>query len=299
MLGGNQMRGSLVCRNGHYSAIIEDKDELTGKRKRKWISLKGNKKECERQLNEIVNQKDKGVFIVPGKVTVSDYLTSWIKDYSSNLSPATAQGYQHIIESHLKPTIGSLVLTKLKCDRIQRYITDKLANGRQDQPGGLSPRTVKHHIVCLHTALSRAVKQGLIMANPVDSVTLPRPSRTEMHTMNESDIHILLEFAKSEKYVLYYGLFYLLIFTGLRRSEALALRWQDIDLTLMQLSVTRSLHHTKGGGIVFRQPKTEKSRRLISLSPSTVNVLIEHREAQLTLRQSLNLTLDQLVWPKN
>jgi integrase len=84
--------------------------------------------------------------------------------------------------------------------------------------------------------------------------------------LNESDIHILLEFAKAEKYNLHYGLFYLLIFTGLRRSEALALRWQDVDLLLMQLSVNRSLHHSKGGGIVFRQPKTEKSQRLISLS---------------------------------
>lgn len=251
-----------------------------------------------KQLNELVSQKDRGVFVVPKKVTIADYLNQWIKDYSPNLSPSTAQGYRHIIDHHLIPVIGKLQMTQLKGDRIQRYITDKLANGRQDKVGGLSSSTVRHHCVCLHTALGQAVKQGLLMSNPVNAVTLPRPTRTEMHTMNETDIHIVLEYAKDEKYNLYYALFYLLIFTGLRRSEALALRWQDIDLNLKKLSVSRSLHHTKGGGIIFRQPKTEKSRRLISLSPSTVNVLQEHRQVQLKQRQSLNLTIevDSLVF---
>jgi len=113
--------------------------------------------------------------------------------------------------------------------------------------------------------------------------------------MNESDIHIFLEFAKSTPY---YALFYLALFTGMRRSELLAPRWSDVDLILCQLSVTRALHHLQDGSLIFRQPKTAKGRRLISLSPSTAIVLREHREQQEKMRQTLGLTLveDDLVF---
>jgi integrase len=85
----------------------------------------------------------------------------------------------------------------------------------------------------------------------------------------------VLEAAKKTPY---YALFYVAIFTGMRRSEILALRWSDIDLLLCQVYVTRTLHHLRGGSIVFRAPKTAKGRRMISLSPSASLVLREHKE---------------------
>jgi len=73
----------------------------------------------------------------------------------------------------------------------------------------------------------------------------------------------------------------------MRRSELLALRWQDVDLLLLQVSINRSLHQVKGGRTVIRQPKTEKSRRLIALTPSTASLLHEYRHSQNILRESL------------
>jgi integrase len=113
--------------------------------------------------------------------------------------------------------------------------------------------------------------------------------------MNESDIHIFLEFAKSTPY---YAIFYLALFTGMRRSELLALRWCDIDLLRCQVSVTRTIHQLHNGDIIFSQTKTDKSRRLIALSPSTAIVLREHKEQQEQIRQMLGLTLtdDDLIF---
>jgi integrase len=105
--------------------------------------------------------------------------------------------------------------------------------------------------------------------------------------MNETDLHIFLEMARNTEY---YSLFYTLLFTGCRRAEALALRWSDVDLLLCQLSVTRSMQFVDNK-VTFKQPKTVKSRRLINLSPSTVAVLQEHWEAQIRMRQSLDLPL--------
>jgi integrase len=123
-----------------------------------------------------------------------------------------------------------------------------------------------------------------------DSVDAPKTKRREMAFMTESDVHILLEFCKSTAPV-YYSLFYLALFTGMRRSELLALRWCDIDFDLCQLSISRTLHQLYNREIIIREPKTAKGRRLIALTPSTVAVIREHKEAQTKLRQSLCMTL--------
>ncbi len=129
--------------------------------------------------------------------------------------------------------------------------------------------------MALHQSLEAAVKLGLILRNPADAVTPPRFQRAEIHVMDEDDVHSFLEAAKSTPY---YALFYTSLFTGMRRSEILALRWCDVDLTMCELSVTRTLHHLLDGRMVFRAPKTAKGRRLIALSPSTALVLKELKE---------------------
>lgn len=280
------MRGTIIKRGYSYRIKVSlGKDSVTGKYPSHYETVKGNKKDAERRLNELIHQRDNGTFVKPAKATVADHLKQWLKDYAyPNLSPNTALGYESIISRHLFPALGAIPLTQLRPEMIQRYISDKLSHGRANGQGGLNARTVRHHIVCLHTALQNAIKMGMLIRNPVDAVTIPRAERHEMRTMNESDIHIFLEMARPTQY---YAFFYTALFTGMRRSELLALRWQDIDLLLLQISVSRSLHQVRGGKIIFRQPKTEKSRRVVALTPSTAALLEEHHESQNRLRQSL------------
>lgn len=286
------MRGHIIKRyKNSYSIVINlGIDPATGNRKQQWISVKGTKKDAEKRLAELLHQLDTGTFMKPGQTILADYLKSWLKDYAyPNLSPRTAEGYEAIVASHIIPALGQVELTRIKPQHIQHYLAEKLSSGRQDGLGGLSPRTVRHHGICLHTALQHALKLGMIARNPVDAIELPKTRHQEIRTMNETDIHIFLEMARSTQY---YSLFYTALFTGMRRSELLALKWYDIDLLLCQLSVTRTLHQLKNGEIVYRQPKTDKSRRLVALSPSMVSVLREHKAQQEKLRQSLGLLLN-------
>lgn len=221
----------------------------------------------------------------------------WLKDYATpNLSPRTTEGYETIVRCHLIPKLGGITLTQLKPERIQRYYSDMLSSGRYDGSGSLNAVTVRQHHAVLHRALHFAMKWGLISRNPADAIDLPRCQHHEMRIMNEGDIHGFLELAKTTQY---YPLFYLALYTGVRRSELLALRWCDMDLIMGQMSINRSLHHLRDKSLVFRTPKTAKGRRSIALPPSAVIVLREHKEHQDALRQEIGLSLtdDALVFP--
>lgn len=285
------MRGHITKR-GHdsYTIVINlGIDPATGKRKQQWVSSKGTKKDAEKRLAELLHQIDSGTFLKPTKITVTEYLERWLKDYvRANLAPRTAEGYEHIMHHHLIPSLGSIVLTQLKPEHLQRYYSEKLSSG-------LSAQTVRHHHTALHKALQTAVEWDLLARNVADAVSAPRVQHTEMQTWNENDVALFLEAAKDSYY---YTLFYTALFTGMRRSEYLALRWSDLDLLLCQAYVSRSLHVLKGSQVVFRSPKTAKGRRMIALSPSLALVLREHLEKAKLERAMLGLSLkdDNLVF---
>ncbi len=274
------MRGHIVKRyKGSYTVVLNlGIDPATGKRKQQWISVKGTKKDAEKKLAELLHQLDTGAFMKPGKTTLKDFLERWLDDYARpNLAPRTVEGYESIVRQHLIPKLGHIPLTQLRPEHIQKYYSECLASGRCSDHGGLNPLTVRHHHMVLHRSLNIAMKWGLINRNPADAIDPPHFQRAEIQIMGEDDIQRFLEAAKSTPY---FALFYLALFTGMRRSELLALRWSDVDLLLGQISVSRSLHRLHNKTIVFRAPKSAKGRRTVALSPSAIFVLREHRKVQ-------------------
>jgi len=146
------------------------------------------------------------------------------------------------------------------------------------------------HLANLNQMLENAVKTGLIMRNPLTAVECLTVTRHEITTMNEIDIHLLLEYARKSPY---YQLFYTLMFTGMRRGEALALKWEDVDLLLLKISINKSMCYlntaNQGARILIKPPKTAKLRRFISITPSNAVVLREYYQKQNEKRQSLGL----------
>jgi integrase len=294
------MRGHITKRgkNSYSIAIRLGKDPNTGKYLQSWFTVKGTKKDAEKRLAELLHQIDTGTFMKPGKTTLADFLERWLKDYAyANLAPRTAEGYETIIRQHLIPKLGNIPLMQLKPEHIQKYYAEMLSVGRSDGKGALNPLTVRHHHMTLHNALKYAVKWGLLVRNPADAIDAPHSTHTEMNVMTEEDLNKFLEVIRPTPY---YALFYTALFTGMRRSELLALRWSDIDLLLCQISVSRAMHRLKDGSIVFRPPKTAKGRRTVSLSPSTALVLEEHRKSHEALRilQGTPFALTDLVFAR-
>ena len=282
------MRGHITKRGKNsYSIAISLGKDLTGRYKQQWVSVKGTKKDAEKRLSELLHQLDTGTFMKPGKTTLAEYLGRWLQDYAKpNLSPRGFERYQGIITKHLIPDFGSITLTQLKPEHLQKHYTAKLNEG-------LSARTIRYHHAVIHKALQTAVKWGLVIRNVADGVDVPRARRNEMQTWDEDDIITFLEAAKDSHY---YALFHTALFTGMRRSELLALQWRDIDFH--QIHINRSLHQLRDGSYVFTQPKSAKSRRTIALSPSSVLTLTEHKERQEGIRAMLGTLLknDDLVF---
>ena len=163
------------------------------------------------------------------------------------------------------------------------------------KPGGLAAKTVLHHHRLLKESLSHAVKWGLVPRNVAEAVDAPRPVGREIKVLDNEGVHAMLEAAGDTEH---FALFHLAVYTGLRRSELLGLRWKDINLEMSSISVVQTLHRLPGGETTFHEPKTAKGRRSVDLSPAAVLPLREHREKQQALRTMLGAVLsdDDLVF---
>jgi integrase len=143
---------------------------------------------------------------------------------------------------------------------------------------GLSRRSVEQTHTVLHRALRQAVLWGLVLRNPTEAVTVPRPTQREMHTLTEEEVGRLFEASRGHRL---HALWVLLVTTGLHLGEALGLRWTDVDVASGRLVVNRALQRQPGVGYVFVEPKTARSRRTVYLAPGTLSALTEHRRRQL------------------
>jgi integrase len=184
--------------------------------------------------------------------------------------------------------MGSLVLTQLTPEHIQKHYTNI-------QNKGLTPGTIRYHHAVIHKALQTAVKWRLLNRNVADSVEVPRNGHSEMQTWDEYEVNSFLETSKESKY---YPLFATALYTGMRRSELLALRWSDLDFIFGQISVSRSLHQLKNGSYIFTQPKSAKSKRTIALSSFVILTLQSLYEKKAAMKAKLNQNLadDELVF---
>ena len=292
------MRGYIRKRGERsYSvAVSMGRDPTSGKYRYLWEGVRGTRKDAERRLSELLSQVDNGTVIRPNKTTLAEYLETWLREYVwAELAPRTAEGYELVVRRHLIPALGSITLTGLRPEHIQRYQSEKLSCGRADGKGGLSPRTVRQHYMALHSALGRAVKMGLVSRNVADAVSPPRYQRHQWQSLSEFGVSSVLDAARKTPY---YVLFYQALFTGMRRSELLALRWCDVDLLLGRVQVTRSLHQLGTGKVVIRSPKSDRSRRMVSLLPSATLLFQEEKEKQRRERAAVGMELkdDDLVF---
>ena len=273
------MNGSIRSKNS-WELTIDLGRDAHGKRCRKFKAVQGTKAQAQQKLREMLTSLDKGVAPDSSKITMGEYLHRWLTDYAeTHTSPRTVMGYKEKVRNYLQPQLGHLPLVKVTPQHVQNLYSQMLARG-------LSPRTalITHRI--LRESLKHAVKLGLLVRNVCDAVDPPKPQRKEMAALDTNSVQRFLDVAVDSRYG---KVFFLALYSGLRRSELLGLRWSAIDLRAKTISVTETLQRIQGKGLVALQPKTARSRRVLSIPESAVALLGGMRSKQIEERSALGL----------
>jgi len=227
-----------------------------GKYRRHFETVRGRKSDAQKRLNELLVSMEKGIYTLPGRLTVAEHLHNWLEGYvKTNCSQRTLDSHQSIIETHLIPALGQVQLKHLHPQAIQSYYGKACER--------LSPRSVHYHHRVLSQSLKYAVRQGYLGRNPCELVDPPSWKGKAMRTLTPSEVEVLFENAQDNYY---YPVVYTAVSTGLRQAELLGLRWRDIDLDMLSLSVSQVLYKRRGI-CVFKEPKTAHSRRRVAMTP--------------------------------
>ncbi len=158
------------------------------------------------------------------------------------------------------------------------------ASRKTNKPAGLDRRTVNYIHTIVHSALGDAVRWGRLARNPADASDPPRSGQKSdgIHAWDAATLRVFLDDSRKRGDRLH-PLWVLLATTGMRRGEALGLRWRDVDLDANRVRVVQTLIQTRGKASIS-EPKTARGRRPISLDKATVAVLREHRKQMMTER---------------
>lgn len=209
----------------------------------------------------------------PRAEMVAAFLARWLdgEEKRGRLRPRTASGYRTLIELHIAPAIGRIRIDELDASDVDGMVGKVMAHR--------SPQTARHAHKVLRRALGQAVKWDLIprnVATLVDAPTVPRP-RVHPLTADEAR-RFLAATADDPRHALYA----LALTTGMRRGELLALKWPDIDLKAGTVRVEHSLRQLSRWRFVRDDPKTDKSRRTLTIPGPALAALRAHKAAATT-----------------
>ena len=275
------MKNGIAKRGNRWAYIIRVPDPLTGKTKPKWVS--GFKSESEAKLarDKARGKLASGTYIKPTKITVGQYLNEWIDIHSHSLKRATAQSYRGHIQRNLSPYIGNIALSDLRASHIQRLYADLLSKGNESG-NPLSARSVEFAGAVLSKALKHAVEiDELISINPSTRVSKPRGKSKQIEPFTICEANKFLEASKVHRL---HAFFRLAFYSGARKGELLALRWNDLDS--IQRTVTISKNRIRITGSYFEQDSTKggDGKRVITLDKDTIEILRLLRKTQMEQR---------------
>jgi len=269
---------------GTWEVVLElGRDPRTGRRERRTFTVRGTKKQAEvaaaTQEAAIVG----GTFVDPSKETVEEFLRRWMRDYvEPSLALRTQQRYREIVEYDLVPYIGRLPLQKLRPSHVVALEQRLRHEGNHRNGGGLGPASVQKVHAVLHRAMAHAVRWQAVQVNPVSAVDRPVVPKAEIQVVTPDQARALLRALRGHPYELPLRV---ALLCGLRLSELLALRWRDIDWDRGSLTVHQALDLPAPDGTPrFKETKTHRAERPVSLPAQLVEDLREHRARQLERR---------------
>ena len=278
----SRARGNIT-RRGKNSWQSEFDDPCEGKRRQRYATVRGTRQDAQKELTRLLGLVDAGTLPPPSKMTVKQCITAWL-DGAHGLAPQNRRALLAVGGTAELPPPRRHRAAEAKAEEVQDWHGALLKSGGKDGKP-LSAQTVVHAHRVLHRALERCVENESLARNVASVISPPAVEKEEIEILTDAEVATALRQLQGHELhtIASTGLA-----TGMRRGELLAVRWTDCELDAASMSVERSLEETKAG-LRFKPPKSKRGQRTISLPPSAVAVLREHRRRQLELRLALGL----------
>lgn len=270
--------GSIFQRasDGRWLGVATLGYDIDGKPQRKTVSAR-TRAEVVEKLRALQRQLDDGLPPPDTATTVYLLIHRWHDDVLRHqVAPSAAANYKSLAEHHILPTLGRCRVASLTPADVDRLISQKMDSG-------LAVSTVRRIRSVLAQALNQAIRWGIVNRNVASLTRGPKATRSEGRTLTHHQARQLLASLAGHRNEALYAL---MLSTGLRRGEALGLRWQDVDLAAGVLTIKRQLKR-EGGRLVTADTKTARSRRAINLPEPMVASLRNHRSRQAAERLAL------------
>lgn len=268
-----------------------------GKPKHYKETFHGSEEEAYKRRDALLVMMDTNRLANSGAMTYGQYLRTWLETYvDTQTQPSTAEMYRRHAEKRIIPAIGDIRLSQLSSLHIKQFYASIQKDGARldGAKGGLSPSTLHKVHVTVHQSLEHAVQDKLIPYNPAAGIKLPQVRRPKKRLWSWDELQQFMAVVREHPQR---ALIITLAYTGMRISEALALRWDDIDFQGMRIRVDESLHRA-GPNAQFTPGKNHKTRT-IPMDEELARVLREHGLAQHMTRQHMGSDWNpwQLVFP--
>lgn len=277
-----------------YRVRIAATDPVSGKRRNLTIGTFPTKKQAEKAERDALTQQERGTLVDPSKITVADVLNGWLAHKAGSISPNSHKDYEIAIRRHLAPAFGTVKAQRLTPAAVQaQYATW--------QAGGMSARMVHRCHIVLSQALAQAVRFGIVTRNVLTDVDKPSITRSKPTVWTPDEARAFLDTAMHRPIFTRAGdtgktrpdeltpLWHFLILEGMRRGEALGLRWQDVNWERGTVAIVQTVvadKNDRGRAVIQSRAKTAAGSRSVRLTADTLAVLRDHRDRQAFARKA-------------
>ena len=209
-------------------------------------------------------------------MTLGEWLDRWINEYAAySVKPNTLTSYEIIIENYIKPQLGGAKISSITTADVQQMYNWLRENGRVEEHAQkgfrLADSSIRRIHMLLHQAMDVAVTERLIVKNPTNGTTIPKPNYAPKKILTDEQLDRFMEALKEDE--IWYDFFYTELTTGLRRGEICGLQWRDFDEKNGLLNIRRAVIAQKNQPVCIGETKTKTGVRTIVLPPSTVELL--------------------------
>ena len=275
-----------VVRNGkeytYWEAqVTVGNDPGTGRRIRKTFTGSTQKEVREKMQKTSLEIQNKTYF-EPSKATLKEWIELWLSDYCGQVKYLTKKHYRAQCYAHIIPSLGATKLSELTTPQIQSFYNELAQSGKQtkdkEEKEPLSAKSIKNVSGILSKCLNTAIDIGYLRYNPAKLAKVPRTERKEITPLTNEQISNLLDKLDSEPYR---NIYKVILFTGLRKGEALGITWDCVDTEKNILTINKQLQLRKAtdGGLVLAPLKNDKPR-ILSVPGFVIDAILEERDIQ-------------------